>query len=31
VLAGISTGYYVRLEQGRERSPSAQVLGARWA
>jgi transcriptional regulator with XRE-family HTH domain len=28
VLAGISTDYYVRLEQGRERSPSAQVLGA---
>ncbi|WP_113699928.1 helix-turn-helix domain-containing protein [Nonomuraea lactucae] len=27
-LAGISTYYYVRLEQGRERSPSAQVLDA---
>ena len=28
LLAGISTDYYVRLEQGRERSPSDQVLGA---
>jgi transcriptional regulator with XRE-family HTH domain len=28
LLAGISTDYYVRLEQGRERSPSAQVLDA---
>ncbi|OLT19482.1 transcriptional regulator [Pseudonocardia sp. CNS-139] len=28
VLAGISTDYYVRLEQGRERSPSDQVVGA---
>lgn len=28
VLAGISVDYYVRLEQGRERHPSAQVLEA---
>ncbi|MEW2560209.1 helix-turn-helix transcriptional regulator [Streptomyces griseorubiginosus] len=28
VLAGVSTDYYVRLEQGRERSPSAQVVDA---
>ncbi|WP_182887744.1 helix-turn-helix transcriptional regulator [Microbispora sp. H10885] len=28
VLAGISTDYYSRLEQGRERNPSDQVLGA---
>ncbi|MCI2240497.1 helix-turn-helix transcriptional regulator [Paenibacillus sp. TRM 82003] len=28
VLAGVSADYYVRLEQGRERSPSPQVLGA---
>jgi transcriptional regulator with XRE-family HTH domain len=28
MLAGISTEYYVRLEQGRDRHPSAQVLGA---
>ncbi|MFF1476706.1 helix-turn-helix domain-containing protein [Streptomyces sp. NPDC058301] len=28
VLAGVSTDYYVRLEQGRERKPSPQVLGA---
>lgn len=28
VLAGVSTDYYVRLEQGRERNPSAEVLGA---
>ncbi|MEV1007963.1 helix-turn-helix transcriptional regulator [Streptomyces sp. NPDC049881] len=28
MLAGVSTDYYVRLEQGRERSPSAQVVGA---
>ena len=28
VLAGVSTDYYVRLEQGRERNPSAQVLDA---
>ncbi|WP_337061240.1 helix-turn-helix domain-containing protein [Kineococcus sp. G2] len=28
VLAGVSADYYVRLEQGRERSPSAQVLDA---
>ncbi|SEG95797.1 Helix-turn-helix domain-containing protein [Nonomuraea solani] len=27
-LAGVSTDYYVRLEQGRERHPSAQVLDA---
>jgi transcriptional regulator with XRE-family HTH domain len=27
-LAGVSVDYYVRLEQGRERSPSAQVLNA---
>ncbi|WP_308402158.1 helix-turn-helix transcriptional regulator [Streptomyces shenzhenensis] len=28
VLAGVSADYYARLEQGRERNPSAQVLGA---
>ncbi|MFG1646798.1 helix-turn-helix transcriptional regulator [Amycolatopsis sp. NPDC049252] len=28
LLAGVSTDYYVRLEQGRERHPSAQVLDA---
>ncbi|MEV5282456.1 helix-turn-helix transcriptional regulator [Streptomyces sp. NPDC052811] len=28
VLAGVSTDYYVRLEQGRERNPSALVLRA---
>ena len=28
LLSGISTDYYVRLEQGRERHPSAQVLAA---
>ncbi|BCJ49811.1 transcriptional regulator [Actinoplanes sp. NBRC 14428] len=28
VLAGMSTDYYVRLEQGRERNPSAEVLTA---
>ncbi len=28
MLAGVSADYYVRLEQGRERSPSAQVLDA---
>ncbi|EFL03284.1 DNA-binding protein [Streptomyces sp. SPB78] len=28
VLAGVSADYYTRLEQGRERHPSAQVLGA---
>lgn len=28
VLAGISADYYTRLEQGRERSPSHQVLDA---
>ncbi len=28
ILAGVSTDYYVRLEQGRERSPSAQVVEA---
>jgi transcriptional regulator with XRE-family HTH domain len=27
-LAGVSTDYYVRLEEGRERNPSDQVLGA---
>jgi transcriptional regulator with XRE-family HTH domain len=27
-LAGISTEYYVRLEQGREHVPSAQVIAA---
>ncbi|MDL5160623.1 helix-turn-helix domain-containing protein, partial [Actinomycetospora termitidis] len=26
LLAGVSTDYYVRLEQGRERHPSRQVL-----
>ncbi|SFA93596.1 Helix-turn-helix domain-containing protein [Amycolatopsis marina] len=28
VLAGVSADYYTRLEQGRERHPSAQVLDA---
>ena len=28
MLAGISAEYYLRLERGRDRSPSAQVLGA---
>lgn len=28
MMAGMSADYYVRLEQGRERSPSAQVLDA---
>ncbi|MBU2668134.1 helix-turn-helix transcriptional regulator [Actinoplanes bogorensis] len=28
VLAGMNSDYYARLEQGRERSPSAQVLEA---
>ncbi|MFF2371181.1 helix-turn-helix transcriptional regulator [Agromyces sp. NPDC058110] len=28
VLAGISSEYYLRLEQGRERHPSAQVVAA---
>ncbi|MFL1378692.1 MULTISPECIES: helix-turn-helix domain-containing protein [unclassified Nocardiopsis] len=28
VLAGVSTDYYMRLEQGRERHPSPQVLDA---
>lgn len=28
MLAGMSVDYYVRLEQGRERNPSAQVLDA---
>ncbi|WP_114560087.1 helix-turn-helix domain-containing protein [Desertihabitans aurantiacus] len=28
LLAGVSVDYYVRLEQGRERSPSAQVVDA---
>ncbi len=27
-LAGISADYYLRLEQGRDRNPSAQVLEA---
>lgn len=27
-LAGVSTDYYIRLEQGRERNPSPQVLDA---
>jgi transcriptional regulator with XRE-family HTH domain len=28
MLAGVSTDYYIRLEQGRERHPSEQVLSA---
>ncbi|MGW6461329.1 helix-turn-helix domain-containing protein [Streptomyces sp. NPDC055078] len=28
LLAGVSSDYYMRLEQGRESNPSAQVLGA---
>ncbi|GAA1009657.1 transcriptional regulator [Acrocarpospora pleiomorpha] len=28
MLAGVSTDYYIRLEQGRERNPSDQVIGA---
>src|SRR3954451_192573 len=28
LLAGVNTDYYVRLEQGRERNPSAQVVDA---
>ncbi|WP_458084205.1 helix-turn-helix transcriptional regulator [Streptomyces malaysiensis] len=28
LLAGVSTDYYIRLEQGRERHPSAQVVEA---
>ncbi|GAA1892887.1 helix-turn-helix transcriptional regulator [Streptantibioticus ferralitis] len=28
MLAGVSTDYYIRLEQGRERHPSAQVVDA---
>ena len=28
MLAGVSVDYYIRLEQGRERSPSAQVVDA---
>ncbi|MFI5846017.1 helix-turn-helix domain-containing protein [Catenuloplanes sp. NPDC051500] len=28
MLAGVSVDYYVRLEQGRERTPSAQMLDA---
>ncbi|WP_433472865.1 helix-turn-helix domain-containing protein [Spirillospora sp. CA-142024] len=28
MLAGVSVDYYVRLEQGRERTPSAQVIDA---
>ncbi|MFD0855523.1 helix-turn-helix domain-containing protein, partial [Actinomadura adrarensis] len=28
MLSGISAEYYLRLEQGRDRHPSAQVLGS---
>ena len=28
ILAGVSTNYYLRLEQGRDKHPSAQVLDA---
>ena len=28
LLAGISADYYLRLEQGRDKNPSAQVLDA---
>src|ERR1700750_1193870 len=28
ILAGISSEYYLRLEQGRDKNPSAQVLDA---
>src|SRR3954471_10202779 len=28
MLAGVSSDYYVRLEQGRDQHPSEQVLGA---
>ncbi|MFD0885715.1 helix-turn-helix domain-containing protein, partial [Streptosporangium algeriense] len=28
MLAGVSTNYYIRLEQGRDRRPSAQVVEA---
>ncbi|MCP2163648.1 Helix-turn-helix domain-containing protein [Goodfellowiella coeruleoviolacea] len=28
MLAGLSTDYYIRLEQGRQRHPSPQVLDA---
>src|ERR1700751_5513957 len=28
LLAGVSSDYYVRLEQGRDRNPSPQVLDA---
>ena len=28
MLAGISADYYLRLERGRDRHPSRQVLGA---
>src|ERR1700759_2249864 len=28
LLAGISSDYYLRLEQGRDKNPSAQVLDA---
>jgi transcriptional regulator with XRE-family HTH domain len=28
MLAGISVEYYLRLEQGRDRNPSAQVIDA---
>ncbi|MFJ1878588.1 helix-turn-helix domain-containing protein [Streptomyces sp. KS_5] len=28
LLAGVSSDYYIRLEQGRERSPSPQAVEA---
>ena len=28
MLAGISSDYYLRLEQGRDKNPSAQILDA---
>lgn len=28
MLAGVSTDYYIRLEQGRDRHPSPEVIGA---
>ena len=28
MLAGISSEYYLRLEQGRDKNPSAQILNA---
>ena len=30
MLAGISTEYYLRLEQGRDHQPSEQVLDGSW-